>query len=294
MLRRLSRNPIVTPDMLTGDDGNNINGPSLITAPDWLPQRLGQFYLYFAHHRGRYIRLAVADELEGPWNIYSPGTLRLEDAHCCRDHIASPDVHVDHLRQEIRMFFHGVSVNGNEQLSFLALSNNGIDFRVLETPLANFYLRVIPWRNEWIGMTKGGVTYRSSSGISDFKIVALPFPISSRNANERGDIRHVALNCAGDNLEVFYTRIGDKPEHIRRAQIDLSQPSKNWVAINSQAILRPEMQWEGADLPLVRSRAGPSPGRENAVRDPALFIHNDNKYLLYSVAGESGIGIALI
>ena len=50
MLRRLSRNPIITPNMLRGEDGNNINGPSLIAAPEWLPQRLGNFYLYFAHH----------------------------------------------------------------------------------------------------------------------------------------------------------------------------------------------------------------------------------------------------
>jgi hypothetical protein len=292
MLRRLSRNPIITPDMLRGKDGNNINGPSLIAAPEWLPQRLGNFYLYFAHHRGSYIRLAVADDLEGPWKVYSPGTLRLEDARCCRDHLASPDVHVDHVRREVRMFFHGVSSQGKEQLSFIALSKNGLSFRALETPLTNFYLRVTPWRNEWIGMTKGGVVYRSTSGITDFKEVALSFPVSSRKADQQGDVRHVALSCSGDTLEVFYTRIGDRPEHIRRALVDLSGPPKSWRALDSQAILWPEMQWEGANIPLARSRAGASPSRENAVRDPAIFIHDDRTFLLYSVAGESGIGIA--
>jgi hypothetical protein len=291
---RLSQNPIITPSMLSGEDGQNINGPSLIAAPDWLSHRLGKFYLYFAHHRGNYIRLAVADDLEGPWKVYSPGTLRLEEAGCCRDHIASPDVHVDNVRREIRMFFHGMSTQGDEQLSFLAVSTNGLNFRALETPLSNFYLRVLPWRNEWIGMTKGGVMYRSPSGIADFKMVALPFPVSSRNANQQGDVRHVALNCSGDSLEVFYTRIGDCPEHIRRALIDLSGPHRSWKALKSQAILWPEMQWEGADIPLTRSRAGASPGRENAVRDPAIFNHNGRTFLLYSVAGESGIGIALL
>ena len=118
--------------------------------------------------------------------------------------------------------------------------------------------------------------------------------VSSRNANEQGDVRHVALNCSGDNLEVFYTRIGDRPEHIRRALIDLSGPPRSWRALNSQAVLRPEMRWEGASIPLTRSRAGASPGPENAVRDPAIFKHNSRTFLLYSVAGESGIGIALL
>ena len=44
--------PIVTPDMLPGDDGANINGPSLIKVPDWVSDRLGAYYLYFAHHTG--------------------------------------------------------------------------------------------------------------------------------------------------------------------------------------------------------------------------------------------------
>ena len=32
----------------------NINGPSLIQVPDWLPNPLGKYYLYFAHHKGEH------------------------------------------------------------------------------------------------------------------------------------------------------------------------------------------------------------------------------------------------
>ena len=32
--------------------GANIQGPSLIRTPDWLPNRLGRYYLYFADHKG--------------------------------------------------------------------------------------------------------------------------------------------------------------------------------------------------------------------------------------------------
>ncbi|TIO99576.1 MAG: hypothetical protein E5X72_32940, partial [Mesorhizobium sp.] len=51
---------IVTPDMLPGSEGININGPSLISMPDWAPGRLGAYHLYFADHGGSYIRLAYA------------------------------------------------------------------------------------------------------------------------------------------------------------------------------------------------------------------------------------------
>jgi len=61
---RFKENPIIRPDMPTvGDD---INGPSLVMAPPWLEHPLGRYYLYFAGHRGTYIRLAYADALAGP------------------------------------------------------------------------------------------------------------------------------------------------------------------------------------------------------------------------------------
>jgi hypothetical protein len=60
------------------NDWVNINGPSVIAVPDWVENRLGAYYLYFAHHKGNYIRMAHADSPAGPWQLYEPGTLRLE------------------------------------------------------------------------------------------------------------------------------------------------------------------------------------------------------------------------
>lgn len=57
----------------------NINGPSLIQVPDWLPNPLGKYYLYFAHHKGEHIRMAYADDVRGPWTVHEPGTLALKD-----------------------------------------------------------------------------------------------------------------------------------------------------------------------------------------------------------------------
>ncbi len=52
----------------------------MIRAPDWIEGRLGNYYLYFADHKGRYIRLAYADKLLGPWRIHPPGSLQLEQS----------------------------------------------------------------------------------------------------------------------------------------------------------------------------------------------------------------------
>jgi len=71
--------PIVTPDSHPSI-GENIQGPSLICVPDWVEDRLGRYYLYFADHKGKYIRLAYADELTGPWQIHVPGSLHLKDS----------------------------------------------------------------------------------------------------------------------------------------------------------------------------------------------------------------------
>src|SRR5262245_3590599 len=40
--------------------GNNTNGPSVLRVPPWVEQPLGLYYMYFAHHKGAYIRLAYA------------------------------------------------------------------------------------------------------------------------------------------------------------------------------------------------------------------------------------------
>src|ERR1700677_3278271 len=80
---RFKNNPIITPALLSGNDGDDINGPSLIKVPDWVHNKLGKYYLYFAHHKGKYIRLAYANDLKGPWKIYKPGTLQITDCKTC-------------------------------------------------------------------------------------------------------------------------------------------------------------------------------------------------------------------
>jgi hypothetical protein len=295
---RFPQNPIIRPEMLPGKDGKNINGPSLICVPQWVPGRLGNYYLYFAHHSGQYIRLAYADDLHGPWKIYTPGVLQLAEAPACKGHIASPDAIVDEARHQIRMYFHGPARATGKQTSYVALSSDGLHFKAQDAPLGFFYFRVFSWGGKWYAMAKGGQLYRSKDGLSGFEKGGNPLPDGAaragddESANTPGP-RHVALRLAGDTLWAYYSSIGDAPERILRRKIPLIPDWKAWQAGPAEEVLRPEAAYEGINLPLAKSVAGAARGPENALRDPAVFSDADGRvYLLYSVAGESGIGLA--
>ncbi|HEY3325011.1 MAG TPA: hypothetical protein VGP72_31445 [Planctomycetota bacterium] len=291
---RFQNNPIIRPEMLPGRDGENINGPSLIRTPAWLPNPLGKYYLYFAHHNGKYIRLAYADGLEGPWKIHEPGTLHLEEATGCTGHIASPDVLVDDRRKEIRLYFHGPAKAGGGQKTFLAVSGDGLHFKAADEPLGIFYWRVFLWDGWWYAMAKGGLLYRSRDGKTNFEEGSNPFPGSELRGKEYNapGVRHVALHLSSNHLWVYYTNIGDAPERILRCRLELTGDWTTWKPLAPEEVLHPEAAWEGALQPLKKSAAGPVKGPENALRDPAIFVEDGRVFLLYSVAGERGIAIA--
>ncbi|GIT21421.1 MAG: hypothetical protein CM1200mP40_11030 [Gammaproteobacteria bacterium] len=56
----------------------------------------------------------------------------------------------------------------------------------------------------------------------------------------------------------------------------------------------PEFDWEGANAPLEPSVRSTAYGIVNQLRDPALHIEDGIVYLLYAVAGESGIALARV
>src|SRR5262245_31184586 len=168
-IERLAHQPMIRPHM---DDcmGNNINGPSLIRVPDWIMRPLGRYYLYFAHHDGRYIRLAYSDDLLGPWPTYRDGVLPLPAARFA-GHVASPDVHVDHAQQRIRMYYHGAdtpSVGRGAQATRVALSEDGLHFAALPGLLGRPYFRVFPWAGYEYALAMPGVVYRSRDGLTAF------------------------------------------------------------------------------------------------------------------------------
>jgi len=94
-------------------------------------------------------------------------------------------------------------------------------------------------------------------------------------------------------LYVFYTRVGDAPQRILCSTIDVTSPDwDEWVPSPPFEILRPDLPWEGAELPLEPSIRGESTLPVRELRDPAVFVEDARAYLLYSVAGEQAIAIA--
>ena len=311
--RRLPQNPLITagtpgahPDMAT-----NINGPSLIRVPDWVENPLGKYYLYFAHHHGQHIRMAYADDLSGPWVIHEPGVLHLEETRFV-NHIASPDAYIDHDRQQIRLYYHGLLAREDQvrvqpeidepmfrqQRSRLAVSSDGLHFSEQPDILAFAYLCVFDLKGMIYGITMPGLLYRSPDGFGEFERGPLLFgDDSNREAHffppGQSSIRHLAVQVAGDTLHVFYSRAGDEPECILMSEVDTRDSDwQNWQPGPPQVILTPDELYEGADVPLKPSTRGSDLERVRELRDPAIFQEDGRTYLLYTIAGEQGIAIA--
>jgi hypothetical protein len=307
--------PIV-PDASEPGEPRNVNGPCLIRVPAWAEGALGRYYLYYASHKGARIELAHADQLAGPWTRYEPGALQLCDTPFLQappaipesidraalgtprgpgipspledatvPHIASPDVVVDETTRTFRLYYHGLDSFGIQNTR-VAVSSDGLHF---ESPaeasevVAPPYLRVFRHAGFWYGLAMPGHLVRSRDGIRDF---------------ERGptlfgpDMRHAGLWLRDRELWVFWTRVGDVPERILLSTIDVSGSWRDWRESVPLEVRRPLRPWEGADEPLEPSRRSAVDRPVHQLRDPYLFAQAGDAYLVYAVAGESGLAIA--
>lgn len=314
---RLTDAPIIGPD-LHPSLGVNIQGPSLIRVPDWIENRLGAYYLYFADHKGSYIRLAYADDLAGPWRVHIPGSLhlarsgflttppavspddlaRFEAQYRARGmaishdvlseittpHIASPDVHVDAVNRRIVMYFHGLEGVGH-QVSRVALSPNGIDFTARPEVIGRSYMRIFHHDGMTYALTMPGTLSRSADGLGGFEAGPTLF-----NPN----MRHAAVVKRNGALWVFWTQVGDAPERILLSRIGLEGDWQGWRDEPPVEVMRPERPWEGALAPVIPSVRSTAYGLVNQLRDPAIHEEDGVTYLLYAVGGESGIAIARV
>lgn len=305
VVTRIGDGPVIYPGMpgLQGDLGANINGPTVIKVPEWLKNPLGKYYMYFGHHRGTYIRLAFADRPEGPWTIYEPGTLRLEQTTALH-HIASPDVLVDDRQKRLLLYFHGPTEQPGgdyggrpyEQKTFVASSQDGLNFQQISGPATTPYIRMFEYRGAYYGLgmadkvsayplwLRSGQFSRSVDGLP-------PFENGPRILDE---MRHPGVTCIGETLHIFYTMVGDMPERVYHSTVDLRPDWLEWTASLPVEVLQPEGDAEGADLPLTASRGGVAVDRERALRDPAVLNDNGQLYLYYTVAGEKGIAVAKV
>jgi hypothetical protein len=223
--------------------------------------------------------------------MYEPGVLPLADSHFA-GHIASPDVHVDDERRQIRLYYHGAEKPSgagdghggpSPQFSRVALSRDGLTFEALPEILGKPYMRAFSWDGWHYALGMPGVLYRSRDGLTGFDEGPTLFASATR---------HVALKLDGPVLSVFYTSAGDCPERILVSTVTLEGGWLGWQATEPAVVLEPETEYEGAGLPLEPSRRGLVMGPVRQLRDPATYRESGRTYLLYAVAGEYGIAIA--
>ena len=286
--------------------GNNINGPSLIKVPPWVRKPLGRYYLYFAHHMGRYIRMAYANEVIGPWTVHTPGVLDLNHSLFeCNDipdgtndllgdylyaHIASPDVHIDTQHKRVLMYYHGLLPNADQQTR-LAYSEDGLSFFPHKPLLGPAYFRAFKYNDYIYVISWAGVLLRSNSWYGPFEQGPALAGITTNDFPHR-ILRHAAVFVKNNHLHLFFSCIGDTPEHIQHTMIDLDIDWRSWHAGRIDSILFPQRKWEGVDLAVVKSEEGAALKPCHALRDPCIYADESSVFLLYCGAGESG-GIGL-
>lgn len=321
-IERVIDQPIITPSLLPGDDGDSINGPSLLRVPPWVRNPLGKYYLYFSHHAGKYIRLAYADRIEGPWKIHAAGALRMEQQTVLNGHIASPEVIVDEKSRRILLYYHGrpltlqkKDIVGRDpeagQKTSVAYSSDGLNFTPTNLIVGPAYLRVFQHGSRWFALNHSGELRVSDDPLQPFTPLTTiigpevasaidpqqlgePDAPTDRPANgpDRYSLRHIGLDLTGDWLFVYFTCVGHRPERILCTAVELKGPSASWKALRPVEVIRPATSAEGADLPLAYSKGGRSRAPENALRDPAVFREAGHAWLLYSTAGEHGLAAA--
>jgi hypothetical protein len=286
----------------------NVNGPSMLKVPEWVTNPLGRYYLYYAHHNGPKIQLAFANDLIGPWQLYEPGALQLAgsgftavppkeaDWHpefrawleiggdTLVPHIASPDVIEDAGNRDIRMYYHGRLGDGRQGTK-VALSPDGLNFTPQPGILGGPYMRVFRHDDAWFGIAIPGKVYRSADGLRDFE-----------HGTDVIDpkARHCALYKHDDRLYIFWTRVGDSPEHILMSTLDLRPDWREWKTGPATSVLRPERDWEGVREPNLPSKYGLVMHDVHELRDPYIYEEEGRLLLFYSTAGEQGLGLAEI
>jgi hypothetical protein len=89
--------------------------------------------------------------------------------------------------------------------------------------------------------------------------------------------------------------IGESPEVIYACTFRMDGGPSDWRAGVSIEIMRPEFDYEGAELPLIPSERGAIDIHANQLRDPDIFVDDDGTiYMPYGIAGEAGIAFAKI
>lgn len=173
---------------------DSINGPSMVYVPDGTPNKLADYYLYFADHGGNHIRMAYGNSPTGPFTLYNPNNgvmtlttqnpnaidvgsdraIQLSSTVAVGEHIASPDVNYDAVTGRFNMNYHGNkytysggSWNKGNQKTFVAWSTDGLNFNTNQygpgSEISSPYLREFEYDGLLYGLKDDGVQSRPTN-----------------------------------------------------------------------------------------------------------------------------------
>lgn len=89
-------------------------------------------------------------------------------------------------------------------------------------------------------------------------------------------------------LRIFYSRVGDTPERILMAKLDMRSDWLKWNPTEPVEVHRPQDVFEGIEYPLVPSVHGTAVGVQQ-LRDPFVMFERGVMTIFYTGAGESVI-----
>lgn len=282
---------------LNKQDGSNINGPSLLKVPDFIKNPLGKYYLYFGHHNGAYIRMAYSNDIIANYKIYEGGVLNLSQLNINdknfnnTNHIASPDVIVDNENKKLIMYFHCPYNNKlTSQSTFYATSIDGLTFTVHNEHIIYPYFRYFIYNNEEYGLAMNKIENSSYTSVMKRNFMTNKFEeINQILPNSR----HTCVTTINEKIYVCYSIVGDCPEHIYMCELEIN--NLNLIRTkNTFSLIAPELQYEHSNKKPTKSEYGISHNAVCQLRDPYVYIENNNIYILYTVSGEKGIAIAVI
>jgi len=283
----------------------------------WAREITGPWALYGT---GRSVELGR----RGVLDLGTGASVNIGNGLAIAGHIASPDVHVDEDEKRIVMYFHGPVFHENVRLgqsTVVATSLNGLNFNspdqagqpgqgIRPVVLGPSYFRVFKNRGHTYAVASRALLFKAPGTVGDtcwqvpdsFQNVSMLWepkrgplvtpPLAEKSGSEVL-VRHAGVHLIGNQLNLFYSRIGDQPECIMHSRIDVTSDNWNeWSAISpASVILVPDYKWEGADLPLMPSKSGWGIGVRE-LRDPYVFEDAGKFYLFYCGRGEEAIGVA--
>ncbi len=170
-----------------------------------------------------------------------------------------------------------------KQWTGVAHSPDGIHFQARPELLGKFYFRVWQWQDHWYALAKNnnegwGELYRAAHPDGPFEL----------RSNFLKDMRHAAVLVDGHSLRIFYSRVGDAPERILMAEVDMRGDWLTWQATAPVEVLRPCEAYEGIQYPVGPSTHGAAVG-VNQLRDPFVMVEEDRWVIFYTGAGEASI-----